>query len=83
MIHLRESGAKFYRGDNSLIVRGGTCYPLEISTGPHPGINSDVQPLMATYGVCASGESRIVDLRFHGRYSYAKMGVKYAQITRK
>lgn len=81
MIHLRESGAKFYRGDNSLIVRGGTCYPLEISTGPHPGINSDVQPLMAAYGACARGESRIVDLRFHGRYGYAeefaKLGAKY------
>jgi UDP-N-acetylglucosamine 1-carboxyvinyltransferase len=81
MIHLRESGAKFYKGDNSLIVRGSECYPLEISTGPHPGINSDVQPLMAAYGACAVGESRIVDLRFHGRYGYAeefaKMGVNY------
>ena len=81
MIHLRESGAKFYRGDHTLIVRGGQCYPLEISTGPHPGINSDVQPLMAAYGACARGESKIVDLRFHGRYGYAqefaKMGVKH------
>ena len=81
MIHLRESGAKFYKGDNSLIVRGGRCYPLEISTGPHPGINSDIQPLMAAYGACARGESRIVDLRFYGRYGYAiefaKMGVEY------
>jgi UDP-N-acetylglucosamine 1-carboxyvinyltransferase len=80
MIHLRESGAKFYRGDQSLIVRGGRCYPLEISTGPHPGINSDVQPLMAAYGACAKGVTRIVDLRFHGRYGYAeefaKMGIK-------
>jgi UDP-N-acetylglucosamine 1-carboxyvinyltransferase len=79
LIHLRESGAKFYRGDNSLIVRGGRCYPIEISTGPFPGINSDVQPILAAYAACAIGESCIVDLRFPGRYGYAeefsKMGV--------
>src|SRR5690606_23375177 len=39
MAHLKAAGAKFYKGENSLLVRGGTCYPLEISTGPHPGIN--------------------------------------------
>ena len=63
-----------------MIVRGGRCYPIEISTGPYPGINSDMQPLFAVYGACANGESRIVDLRFPDRYGYAeeleKMGVK-------
>lgn len=81
LVHLRESGAKFYRGDDRLIVRGGTCYPLEISTGPHPGINSDVQPILAAYAAQAKGKSRIVDLRFPGRYGYtnemAKMGLDY------
>jgi len=79
LIYLRESGAKYYRGDNSLIVRGGCPYPVEISTGPYPGINSDMQPLFAVYGACAQGQSKIVDLRFPGRYGYsqelAKMGV--------
>jgi UDP-N-acetylglucosamine 1-carboxyvinyltransferase len=79
LIFLRESGAKFYRGGDSLIVRGGCCYPVEISTGPYPGINSDMQPLFAVYGACAQGESRIIDLRFPGRYAYAgelaKMGL--------
>ncbi len=82
LIHLRESGARFFRGENSLIVRGGTCYPLEISTGPHPGINSDVQPILAAYAACATGESRIIDLRFPGRYGYAaemaKMGLQFS-----
>ena len=72
MIHLRESGARFYKGENSLIVRGGKCLPLDISTGPFPGINSDVQPILAAYASCAQGQSRIVDLRFPGRYGYAK-----------
>ena len=81
LIHLRESGAKFFKGEDSLIVRGGCCYPLDISTGPFPGINSDVQPILAAYAACARGESHIVDLRFPGRYGYAeemaKMGLKF------
>ena len=82
MIHLRESGAKFYIDDDNLVVRGGRCYPLDISTGPFPGINSDVQPILAAYAACAQGESRIIDLRFPGRYGYvgemAKMGLEYS-----
>ena len=81
LIYLRESGAKFYRGHDRLIVRGGTCYPIDISTGPYPGINSDMQPLFAVFGLCARGESRIIDLRFPGRYRYAeeleKMGAEF------
>ena len=80
LIHLRESGAKFFPGGNDIVVRGGRCYPLEISTGPFPAINSDMQPLFAAYGAMARGETRIVDLRFPGRYAYAdefrKLGVK-------
>ncbi|MEX0996006.1 MAG: UDP-N-acetylglucosamine 1-carboxyvinyltransferase [Flavobacteriaceae bacterium] len=81
LVFLRESGMKFYRGENSLIVRGGEAYPVEISTGPYPGINSDMQPLFAVYGAMSRGESKIVDLRFPGRYGYAeelaKMGMRY------
>lgn len=81
LTHLRAAGAMLYQGENSLIVRGGNCYPIEISTGPHPGINSDVQPILAAWAAKALGESRIVDLRFPGRYAYAEqmalMGVNY------
>lgn len=80
LIFLKESGARFYRSDNSVIIRGGKCLPLEISTGPYPGINSDMQPIMAAYASRARGESRITDLRFLGRYQYAsemqKIGFK-------
>lgn len=72
LAHLKAAGAQLYRGETSLIVRGGACYPVEISTGPHPGINSDVQPILAAWAVKARGESRIVDLRFPGRYGYAE-----------
>jgi UDP-N-acetylglucosamine 1-carboxyvinyltransferase len=81
LTHLRAAGARLYQGQESLIVRGGTCYPIEISTGPHPGINSDVQPILAAWAAHARGESRIIDLRFPGRYEYAqemaRMGVKH------
>jgi UDP-N-acetylglucosamine 1-carboxyvinyltransferase len=81
LAYLKESGMKYYRGENSLIVRGGSPYPIEISTGPYPGINSDMQPLFAIYGAVSKGTSKIIDLRFPGRYAYAeemaKMGVNY------
>lgn len=79
LIFLRESGAKVFREGNIAIVRSGRAYPVEISTGPYPGINSDMQPLFAAMAARARGESRIVDLRFVGRYAYleefAKMGI--------
>jgi UDP-N-acetylglucosamine 1-carboxyvinyltransferase len=78
LIFLRASGALVFRGPSSIVVRGRRIHPVEISTGSYPGINSDMQPLFAVFGVCAAGESRIVDLRFPGRYGYAnelrKMG---------
>lgn len=81
LVFLRESGMRFFRGQDSLIVKGGKPYPVEISTGPYPGINSDMQPLFAIYGACSQGTSKIIDLRFPGRYAYAeefaKLGVQY------
>lgn len=71
LAHLKAAGARIFEGEESLIVRGGHCYPLEVSTGPHPGINSDVQPILAAWALKARGESRIIDLRFPGRYAYA------------
>jgi UDP-N-acetylglucosamine 1-carboxyvinyltransferase len=83
LVFLKESGMKSYRGENSLLVRGGNPFPVEISTGPYPGINSDMQPLFAVYGAVATGRSKIIDLRFPGRYGYAeelrKMGVEIYQ----
>src|SRR5690606_33787371 len=79
LIHLRESGVEYFRKDNALIVGPLEHFPVEISTGPYPGINSDMQPLFAIFGATTKGVSTIVDLRFPGRYGYAeemgKMGV--------
>ncbi|WP_075988805.1 UDP-N-acetylglucosamine 1-carboxyvinyltransferase [Vibrio fluvialis] len=79
LIYLRESGVSLYRNGNSAIVSSGYCYPIEISTGPYPGINSDMQPLFAAFAALSNGTSHIIDLRFPGRYAYSsemsKMGV--------
>lgn len=84
MIFLRSSGMNIYVGNRSVITKESVCYPLEISTGPYPGINSDMQPLLAVYASCAKGMSKIVDLRFPDRFGYAeqlqKMGVD-AEVT--
>ena len=83
LIHLREAGLKYYVSQDrkSVVVRKSECYPIDIATGPYPGINSDMQPIFAVYGLMANGESRIIDLRFPGRYGYAeelaKMGADY------
>jgi UDP-N-acetylglucosamine 1-carboxyvinyltransferase len=84
MAHLHAAGVRLFRGADNLIVKSGNCFPIEISTGPHPGINSDVQPILAAWSAKAKGVSSIVDLRFPGRYNYMsemrKMGVK-SEIT--
>ena len=58
LTYLRESGMKFIEVKTSLIVRGGEAYPIEISTGPYPGINSDMQPLFAIYGAMSKVNQR-------------------------
>nr|WP_239928905.1 UDP-N-acetylglucosamine 1-carboxyvinyltransferase [Photobacterium sanguinicancri] len=78
---LKESGVRLYRDGDSAFVAKGNVYPIEISTGPYPGINSDMQPLFAIFGALSNGVSKIIDLRFPGRYGYAdelaKMGMKF------
>lgn len=80
LIFLRESGARVFIDRDTAIVRSSTPFPVEISTGPYPGINSDMQPLFAAMGACANGETRVVDLRFADRYGYlgefARLGVE-------
>lgn len=82
LVFLRFSGLSYYQDGKDLIVRKCNPYPVDISTGPYPGINSDMQPLFAVWGALSQGTSTITDLRFVGRYGYAvefaKMGVKSA-----
>ncbi|MFD0848393.1 UDP-N-acetylglucosamine 1-carboxyvinyltransferase [Sphingosinicella xenopeptidilytica] len=80
LIYMRESGVRVFREQRDAFVTASKCYPVEISTGPYPGINSDMQPIFAAFASQANGLSKIVDLRFPGRYQYAaemqKLGVE-------
>jgi UDP-N-acetylglucosamine 1-carboxyvinyltransferase len=82
LIFARAAGARVYRDGDTAIVRAARPFPIEISTGPYPGINSDMQPLFAAIGACARGTSKVVDLRFEGRFGYleefARLGVESA-----
>lgn len=70
--YLEYSGAKFFRHDNEIIVKGGQCFPFEISTGAHPAIHSDIQPLFAVFGANATGLSKIIEHRYPDRFAYAE-----------
>lgn len=72
LIFLKSSGLNIFEGKNSIIIRGSKVFPLEISTGSYPGINSDMQPLFAVFASQAKGLSKIVDLRFPDRFDYSK-----------
>ena len=72
LIFLKQAGVRLFADRDTVIVRHSQCHPIDISTGPYPGINSDMQPLFAAFALFAKGESRIVDLRFQGRYQYAQ-----------
>lgn len=80
LIYMKFSGMNYYQDGNSLIVRKCTPYPIEISTGSYPGVNSDLQPFFAVWGALSKGNSSITDLRYVGRYGYAeeftKMGIE-------
>ena len=79
LIFLKNSGLKYYEYENELLISRCEHFPIDISTGPFPGINSDMQPLFAVWGALSKGKSVITDLRFVERYGYivemSKMGI--------
>ncbi len=83
MIYLRESGVRFRReGDCLVVERPGLLTPFDLSTGTYPGVNSDIQPLFAALASQAEGETRITDIRFRDRFQYvAELGKLGARIS--
>jgi UDP-N-acetylglucosamine 1-carboxyvinyltransferase len=83
MAYLREAGLNYYLSAdrNEIIIKDSNIYPLEVATLPYPGINSDVQPILAVWALNAKAKSKIIDLRFPERYQYTeelkKIGGKF------
>lgn len=71
LAHLSEAGVRWLAGPDSVSVQESFCSPVEVMTGSHPAIHSDMQPLFAVYGAMARGTTRIVDLRYPNRFRYA------------
>jgi UDP-N-acetylglucosamine 1-carboxyvinyltransferase len=72
LAYLEAAGARFYRSKDSMLVRQDWCSPIEISTGSHPSIHSDMQPMFGVYATTTNGTSTIVDLRYPERFQYAE-----------
>ncbi|MEX1193373.1 MAG: UDP-N-acetylglucosamine 1-carboxyvinyltransferase [Brumimicrobium sp.] len=80
LLHLRKSGLTLNFQGSDAVVGKCNISPVEIATGPYPGINSDIQPVMALYGATSIGTTMVTDLRFKNRYQYLyelqKMGME-------
>ncbi len=78
---LEMGGARIHRHPAALEVsRGDDLRAVNVVTGTHPAMNSDLQPAFAVYGCCATGATRITDTRFTQRFGYreelAKLGAE-------
>lgn len=76
---IEMGGARIRRHPAALEVsRGDEMRGVNVVTGTHPAMNSDLQPAFAVYGCCATGATRIIDTRFTQRFAYreqlAKLG---------
>ena len=64
---------------NSVYVsaKGKELKPFSMSTSPYPGINSDMQPLLAALACTIEGESIVTDTRFTERFQYVDEFLKF------
>lgn len=71
---LRSVGAEIFEWGNDVYVsaKGKTLQPFSMATSPYPGINSDMQPLLAALACTIDGESIITDTRFTERFQYVE-----------
>ncbi len=84
---LREWGAEIdHQGEDALRVRRGKdcpMRPLEIETGPYPGIATDTQPLISALLAVTPGVSKVRDTIYRDRFMHAlelnRMGAKTTQ----
>ncbi len=71
---LRNVGAEIFEWGNDVYIsaKGKSLKPFSMATSPYPGINSDMQPLLAALACTIEGESIITDTRFTERFQYVE-----------
>lgn len=76
---LKSVGAEIFEWGNDVYVsaKGKTLKPFSMATSPYPGINSDMQPLLAALACTIDGESIITDTRFTERFQYVEEFKKF------
>ncbi len=69
---LRQIGVDIFEWGNNVYVsaKGKRLTPFSMATSPYPGINSDMQPLLAALACTIEGESIVTDTRFTERFQY-------------
>lgn len=75
---LRSIGVEIFKWHNDLYVsaKNRELRPFSMATSPYPGINSDMQPLLAALATTIQGESIITDTRFTERFQYVEEFLK-------
>lgn len=76
---LKSVGAEIFEWGSDVYVsaKGKTLKPFSMATSPYPGINSDMQPLLAALACTIEGESIITDTRFTERFQYVNEFKKF------
>lgn len=69
---LRQIGVDIYEWGGNVYVsaKKKSLLPFSMATSPYPGINSDMQPLLAALACTIEGESIVTDTRFNERFQY-------------
>lgn len=69
---LRQIGVDIFEWGGNVYVsaKGKELKPFSMATSPYPGINSDMQPLLAALACTIEGESIVTDTRFTERFQY-------------
>lgn len=69
---LRQIGVDIFEWGGNVYVsaKGKRLQPFSMATSPYPGINSDMQPLLAALACTIEGESIVTDTRFNERFQY-------------
>ena len=78
---LMEMGVEIYEYDESIrVTRSGDLKACNVTTMPHPGFPTDMQPQMAAAMAIAKGTSSITEGVWENRFQYVaelkKLGVK-------